>query len=185
MYETGLQPLTKELRQKLVEEIVGVLRDEYVYPQRGEAIILVLEEKLQSGEYDSFEDSEKFSWQLNSDLRNATTNDGRMFISFHEPPFEYEEEKENQYRNEYRNEYLQKIQYGFGNISFDTEAIPGKTVAMLPIFQLLSLDEPGARNTIGEKMNSVADADILILDLRDCFGMDSKTAAFVLSQGGQ
>jgi C-terminal processing protease CtpA/Prc len=153
------------------------LRDEYLYPSEGEATIEVLEEHLKNGEYDDFVDSDEFSWRLNCD-RNERPYDGHLFISYQEQRFEYEvKEKEKRERSE----YFQKIQYGFENVSFDSEAIQGKTVATLSITHLLPLDVPGVRDTIAEKMNSVADADVLIIDMRGCVGVHSSTAAFMLS----
>ena len=71
--------------------------------------------------------------------------------------------------------------YGFRNVSFDKTSIEGKVVATMKLDSLLPLDVRGMREGVAEKMNSVADVDVLLLDIRDCFGMSPDTAAFILS----
>jgi len=86
-----------------------------------------------------------------------------------------------QEKNLERDEYIKEHGYGFGNITLDTETIPSKTIATLPFTDLYELDLPGVLFATTEKMNSIADADILILDLRSCFGAEENIVAYILS----
>jgi Peptidase family S41/N-terminal domain of Peptidase_S41 in eukaryotic IRBP len=188
VYEKALQPLTAELREKLIREITRMMRDQYADPQRGEEMAALLEKNLEVGDYDSISDSDNFSRKLMRDLMTLDEEDQNssgpgMYIGFHEPfsvqyaDFEEGEEKQAQKLRE----YYEEVGYGFGNVSFDTEAIAGKTIATLPITHLLNLDDPGVRDAAAAKLNSVADADVLIIDVRNCFGGYPDTTAFVLS----
>jgi len=182
IYEKGMQPLTNQLRAKIVKEMSTVLREKYVDPVQGEALASIIEENLQKGQYDVFEESEAFSYRLSEDLNddwNRSRNGGFYdpFVSFNEPLPRRDEEEEKWDRQKYYKEFG----YGFGDVVFDDEAIEGKTIATLPITQLFNFSEGGIPVVVVEKMNSISDADVLILDLRNCFGVDTQTAAFILS----
>jgi len=180
LYEKGLQPLTPALREKLVANIVKVLREQYIDLQQAEERIVILEENLRNGEYDDMIDSNDFHMHLSSDLANISEINewrkfGNPFISYQEP-WELREPMDEE---EWEERYIQ-MGYGFGNVSFDADALPGKIVATLPITHLFSIRNPKVLEAASKAMNSVADTDVLILDLRYCSG-NADTAAFVLS----
>ena len=57
-----------------------------------------------------------------------------MGIYFHEPLFESESvSKDEAHRDEPTVEDLERMDYGFGPITFDTDSVSGKTIASLPI----------------------------------------------------
>jgi hypothetical protein len=181
-YEKGLQPLTPELRTKLIQNIVKVLREQHINAEEGKAKIAILERNLRDGNYDTFVDSNEFHMRLTADIRNTSSEgtDG-VYINFGEPDQYNEEEGAEEDFFFDKDVYFEATGYGFGNVSFDTAALPGKTIATLPIAQLFGLEERGVRDAARAKMNSMAEADVLILDLRNCFGLFADTAAFILS----
>jgi hypothetical protein len=184
-YEKGLQPLTPELRRKLIQNIVKVLREQHINAEEGEAKVAILERNFRDGDYDTFVDSNEFHMRLTADIRNTSSKgaDG-VYINFGEPYQLFRDNEEEGAEEDFsfdKDEYYEATGYGFGNVSFDTAALPGKTIATLPIAQLFGLEERGVRDALRAKMNSVAEADVLILDLRNCFGFFPDTAAFILS----
>jgi hypothetical protein len=186
-YEKALQPLTPFRRERLIEDIINVLRQQYVYPDQVEEKVAIIINNLKNGEYDSITDNQEFGMRVSKDLGNNTS---RVFsgphIGFHEPSWLLEgsreaEKKQMQKRILERDEHIKEIGYGFGNLTFDTETIPSKTIGTLSITQLFELNLPGVLFASKVNMESIADVDILILDLRNCFGVDDKIVAYILS----
>jgi hypothetical protein len=70
-FEKALRPLDSSLRRKLVDSINKVLLEQYVEPELGEKMANALNAHFESGDYDSFENSEKFAQRLTEDLREA------------------------------------------------------------------------------------------------------------------
>jgi len=186
LYEKGLQPLTPTLREKLIQNIVTVLREQYIYPQQAEEKIAILESNLKSGKYDTIINSNDLMPRLGADITNISTMGSRtyeqIFIAYHEPyNLHLNSDAEIQVETNWLEEYFGHTGYGFGNVSLNTEDLPGRIVASLPITHLFSIEEPTVLEAATRAMNSVSDADVLILDLRNNFGMSAATAAFVLS----
>ncbi|PMD24282.1 ClpP/crotonase [Hyaloscypha hepaticicola] len=193
-YEKALQPLTPFRRKRLIGDIVDVLRQQYAYPDQAEKKVARIFNSLKNGEYDSITDNEEFRMRVAQDLGNTifcldnkiSPSFSGPYIAFHEPSWllkgsQWSENKQIQKMNFEREKYIKEDSYGFRNITLDTETIPSKTIATLRITQLYELDLPGMLFAITEKMNSIADADILILDLRSCFGMGEDIVAYILS----
>jgi len=181
-YEKGLQPLSSQLKEKIIGEISTVLGEKYINPVQGEALISILKDNLQTGQYDTFENSQEFAWRLSQDLSddlNGSRSGGLhdVLVAFHEPLPSRDEEQVTHNREK----HFDTFGDGFGDVEFDRESVKGKTIATLAITQLFNFSENGVPEAIVEKMNSLSNADVLILDLRNCFGIYSHTAAFVLS----
>jgi hypothetical protein len=79
------------------------------------------------------------------------------------------------------------VNFGFGSISLDKDTILGKTIATLPITRLVPSEECFAsdwkeiRGEIGKILSTVAEADALLVDLRNNGGDSPHTVAFMLS----
>lgn len=70
-FEKALRLLDSQLRRKLVDGIVKILREEYVEPELGENIANAIETHCENGDYDEFEDSAKFAQRLTKDMQEA------------------------------------------------------------------------------------------------------------------
>jgi Peptidase family S41 len=184
-YEKGLQPLTSELRTKLIQNIVNVLGEQYMNTKEAEKRIAILETNLREGVYDAIVDSSEFHMRLNADIRDASSEIRDRIHIRYGPPYSQSVGKTGKWKKGAKKvdftAFYEEHGYGFGNVSFDAEAIPGKTIATVPITALFGLDQPGVLNAARAVMNSASSGDILILDLRGCVGMSPETAAFVLS----
>jgi Peptidase family S41 len=84
-------------------------------------------------------------------------------------------------------EKLEEMNYALGPIILDTDSFPGKTIATLSISSFLPSTEEhidiwkDIRAGISERVSKVADADALLVDLRENHGGDPNTVAFIMS----
>jgi hypothetical protein len=183
-YEKALQPLNPFRRERLIGDIIKVLRQQHVYPDQAEEKVAIIVNNLKNGEYDSITDNEEFGMRLARALdKSASSSFSGPQISFNEPSWLLKSSREAERKQMIleRDKYFKEVGYGFGNITLDTETIPSKTIATLPIANLFQLNFPGVLSATTVKMNSIADADVVILDLRSCVGIDEDIVAYILS----
>lgn len=184
-YERAMVPLTTARRRAILDGIAEVLREQYINPTVGEDMIAGLEENVKNGDYESIDDNEKFSYRVMHDLHRHGKN---VFIAFFEPMPENNESASVCGTTPQKHfEELRVMNFGFGNTSFDTESVPGRTIATLPIYGFIPFDQgwgsdaTAIQGAVGDIISSVADADALIVDLRDNHGGHPNTVAFVES----
>lgn len=184
-YERALAPLTSDRRRAVLDGLSSVIRDQYVNPELGEEIITALDAHLKDGDYEGFEENEKFAQRLMADLR-LSSHDKHMWILFLEPRPERSQSGDDR-KPESHVEDLRQMNFGFGSVSFDTDSIPGKKIATLPINGFVpctpdfASDWQDIQAAIGKIVSSVADADALLVDLRANHGGSPDTVAFILS----
>ncbi|RFU26954.1 hypothetical protein B7463_g9394, partial [Scytalidium lignicola] len=185
-FEKALAPLTAERRKMVVEGLKDVLREQYVYPGLVEKITSALDTSLENGEYDGFEDSEKFAQRLTSDL-HSTAHDLHMSIAFREPHPPLDDNDDSKPKPRKLFEHFKIVNFQFGDVVLDTDCAPGKVIATLPINGFVPSTEEHAEDwkkiqaAIGNIVSSVADADALIIDLRNNGGGVPHTVVFIES----
>ena len=184
-FEKALGPLDYERRRAVVDGLSDVLRKQCINQTLGEEIIAALDTHLEKGDYEGIDNSEEFSKRLTQDVQESG-HDKHMFISFMEPLPE-RNETDGDDKPSSLLEPFRSINFGFGNTSFDTTSVPGRLIATLPINAFLSFDSNRTsdweeiRAAIGDRVSSVAEADALIVDLRENGGGNPNTVAFILS----
>ena len=186
-YENALAPLTPARHYAVVEGISDVLREQYVNKEIGEKVIAALNSHLENGEYETFEDIERFAKRLTEDMREVG-NDKHMLVTFLEPSPETNGNADS--TKPQPKSYLETLRlnnFGFGVTSVDTQSSPGRSIATLPIDCFVPTDAKIAsdwkeiRAAIGDIISCVADADALIVDLRFNTGGSLETVALVQS----
>lgn len=86
-----------------------------------------------------------------------------------------------------RIEDFEKVDYSFGAVTHNITSAPGKTIATLPINGFIPSTEKyvdiwrEVQAGIGQKLSSIADADALIVDLRQNHGGHPDTVGLMLS----
>jgi retinol-binding protein 3 len=158
-------------RAALVDKIAKALETSYVKADKAKSMAAAIRAHLAKGDYDKVTDGEDFAQRLTDDL-HADTRDLHMRVLFGphpktEPPPPPEAEQLEQ---------LRKTNFGFGKI----ERLPGN-IAHVAIEFFPDSKLESVRNGIGELMSQAADADALIVDLRDNGGGDSDTVVFIAS----
>ena len=182
-YEQAMKPLTAGRRQAVIDGFLDVLEEHYVDPNVGSDIEAMLRANVENGEYDEIEDNEKFALRLTNDLRS---HEKFIFVQFFEPRPELSSSPAGP-TPQHTLEQLVKRNFGFGNTSFDTESVPGRTIATLPIHSFIPIDQRYSthseeiRAAVGDILSGVADADALIIDLRKNHGGDTNTVTFMES----
>lgn len=182
-YEKAMAPLTSVRRQAILDGVVGVLRNHYINPTVGEDIIAALEANHKNRDYERIDDNEEFANRLTNDLQSY---DKHMFVRFFEPALG-RNGSEHGPTPKMQLERLRLMNFGFGKVSFDNESVPGRVIATLPIDAFIPIGKMWTDNweevraTVGNKISSVADADVVVLDLRNNHGGAPGTVAFIES----
>lgn len=152
----------RERRRPVLDALAAALRERYVNPPVAEQAIVAVQERWQSGAYDALTNDEAFAEAISADLRDAS---GDQHLAMELPPPPDAPPKPRTDRK-----------FGFG----ESERLEGN-VAVLPIFGFVPLKGEPEQQQLANSLSSVADADALIVDLRDNGGGRAPTMAVVAS----
>lgn len=160
-------------RKWLIERIASEIQTHYVFPDVSEKIINGLRQHYAHGDYDSIIEGEEFADTVAKQLHSLSHDLHLQFFydpDHHPPKDETPAERLDQLRG---------MNFGFGRI----DRLEGN-IAHLIIHGFIHLDEAIASDiheAIGGLMSQVADADALLLDLRQNGGGDPAIVALVAS----
>jgi hypothetical protein len=158
-------------RDRLIDEIARKISAHYVLPNVGQKMIVALREHAARGDYDKIIQAGVLSATMTKDLREVS-HDRHLRVDFSlEPPRMLQQRP--------RDERLAEMRarnFEFGAI----ERLPGN-VAHLVINGFLPAKDDEVRQGIAALMSQVADADALLIDLRENHGGDPATVALVAS----
>jgi len=76
-----LDSLFPEVRQAVLQDLVKLTREKYVYPDTGEEIANRIQAKFEQGGYDDITDANELAMKLTSDLREFS-NDRHWSVIF-------------------------------------------------------------------------------------------------------
>lgn len=159
---------------EIVRTLSEKLRANYIFPDEAEELCAALERHLQSGEYNDL-DGEFFALALTMHLQEVK-RDEHLWVRWHDEPLP-EDDGQLRLNAEWQEEQKQKARaenFGFGKV----ERLRGN-VGLLEIFYLHRAEWGG--ETAHAAMNSLADAEALIIDLRSCTGGYPDMIALILS----
>lgn len=157
--------LSLELRKEVIEKTIEIIRSHYVFPEKGEQIAKVLQEREKNGKYDGLQTVSAFSQTLRKDLHEIS-QDGHLGV-FYWPDkaerlrniSEEEADPEEWYRHyQGRNHGLVEARYLTGNVGY----------LDIRIFAPLSK----AKQPAISMMRYISNCDALIVDLRENLGGD-------------
>jgi len=151
--------LEPEERKEVVESLGKLMKENYVFPDKGLAMASFLNEKLQQGKYDHFSNAQKFTRQLTEDMQSVTHDKHIQVI--HAPEQVVLQRKNNSLSSDpeiVKN--LKRKNFGFEIV----EILPGN----IGYLNLTSFGDPEiAGDTAVAAMNYLANSDALIIDLRN------------------
>lgn len=164
-------------KKVLINTITSLLKENYVFVERADAIEKELNAKLTAGQYDQHETINSFGDQLNADL-STVLNDKHVQIYF-SPKIvrqlrnESKENKDQEANEEFvamlknENFRMRKVEILHGNIGY------------FKIDNFVELKY--CKETLTGAMNFISNSSAIVLDLSDCGGGPSETMDFILS----
>lgn len=161
-YREAERPLDATRRSQLLNALTRAIDANYVFPEVGTRMIAAVREHAKRGDYDKITDCTRFAELLTEQLQ-AISHDKHLRLMYGEPKPPHPPKPD-----------PNALGFGFGKI----ERLPGN-IAYVVIHGLGPVD--GVRAKVVEFMGRVADADALILDLRDNTGGDPRTQALISS----
>jgi len=161
---SGGGPIDGARRRSLLDKIVHELDEDYVFPDVARRMIAALREHAAHGAYDKMTDGGVFADTLTQDLQHVS-HDQHMRVIHRTPRGPRQQPSKPDVRD---------VSCGFGA----SERFKGN-VARVIIQGFCDIDD--VREGVADVMSKVADANALILDLRDNTGGDSHTVDLVAS----
>jgi hypothetical protein len=156
----GARPdLDAETRREVVQEIVRLLAEEHLFPERGEACGAHLEARLGDGAFDRITDPAEFAFTLTRELRSVD-DDAHLRVELGPPdPYRVEEDVDPEEARRRQRERFGRSNFGFQRIEWMDESI-----GYLDLRQFAPVEVGG--ETAVAAMNMLAGADAVIIDLR-------------------
>jgi hypothetical protein len=160
-----LKTLSTEVRKAVVQDLVKLTREKYVYPDVGMRIANQIQAKLEGGEYDSIDEAHELASVLTSDLREIS--DDRHWSIVYDPE-ETEvtidpEKQEDEAQVSFWLELNRRNNFGFERV----ERLKGN-IGYIDIRQFAPSEF--AAETAIAAMSFVSNCDALIFDVRKAHG---------------
>lgn len=154
------QPLTAAEKREAIDSIGRILADNYVFPEKGEALSKLLHQNLSSGRYDAISDPIQFADKLTVDVQELTA-DKHLRIGF-DPEFVAQMRQSDRDQEGPPAEFLEDLRrdnYGFKEVK-----ILDGNVGYLDLRGFM--DASVAGETAAAAMDFLSGADAIIFDLR-------------------
>ena len=154
-----------EIRTKVIQDIIQLTREKYVYPEIGENIATQIQTKLMNGEYDEVIDEMELAFNLTSDLQSIS-NDRHWSVVYDPKGVGDQVDPENEADEDRMRRYLEKARktnFGFERV----ERLKGN-IGYIDL-RLFEPSEYGGETAVAA-MNFIANCDALIIDLRQNHG---------------
>jgi hypothetical protein len=156
-------------RRSLIDGIAKELQGHYVNPDVANRMITALRDHLAHGDYDKITSGEEFAATVTKDLRDVS-HDLHLGLRFGRRPRGPEPSLDDQ------RAMVRAMNYGFGPI----ERMSGN-VAHVVINGFPPIVDDDSRKAVADLMSQVADADALLVDLRNNGGGSPDTVALIAS----
>ena len=151
--------LNATARDRIIAKVAGILDESYVFPEAGKKLAVTLRAREKSGEYKAFFDGEGFARKLTADLQEVS-HDKHLEVRFSfvvqppdmftKPPDDDPTLRKRLLASNCGFEKVEHLPTNIGYLKFNLFADPGICAP-----------------TATAAMNSLADSDALIIDLRD------------------
>lgn len=152
--------VTQEDEQAVVSRIVEILKEEYVFPEKGAIAADEVIENFESGHFDEANDIQSFASQLTETL--AVINDKHLFVNFSPDPVrqDFVDRQPTVEEARERADLLNRRNYGFEKV----ERLVGN-IGYLE-FRDFYYDADYSEEALSAAMKFVKNTDGLIIDLR-------------------
>jgi hypothetical protein len=164
------------LRKAVIQEIIHLIREKYVYPEIGELVAAQIQANLEEGTYDHIATHGELAAKLTVDLQElskdhhwAVVYDPQTAVELIDP----EEEQDERHLERYL-DAARSSNFGFERL----ERMKGN-IGYLELHTFEPAEYAG--ETVAAAMNFLANCDALILDLRQCHGGYPSTVQLLTS----
>jgi hypothetical protein len=175
-YITSVQELDAEAKAKIIEEIIGLIEEKYVFPDVAEKIAEGIRNKFRNKAYDPIATLPEFLQKLTKDLRSVN-NDAHLGVIPRRGPVKEGVSPEEMYkaiflkRGPFQNYGFKKVERLLGNVG----------CLVLDEFSYVEMEgENVGGETARAAMQMLSNSNALIIDLRDNFGGREEMALLVL-----
>jgi hypothetical protein len=155
-------------RASLIDGIARELLAHYVFVDKAQKMIAALRDHVSHGDYDGIVRSWDFARRVTEDLRSVS-HDSHLAL-------DYGRRSATEPSREERLAWLRSIHFGVAAI----ERLE-RNVVRLAIDQFPLVEDEEARQAIADRVSEIADADALLVDLRQNRGGSADTVAMVAS----
>lgn len=155
------EPEFTKLREAVIQDIIRLAREKYVYPEIGEKIAVQLKTKLEAGEFTDVTDENELAMRLTLELRSIS-DDFHWSVIYDPGGAEGQVDPENEPDEERMKRYLEmarRANFGFERL----ERLKGN-IGYIDLRHFYPSEYAG--ETAVAAMNFVANCDALIIDLR-------------------
>jgi len=156
-------------RRSLIDGIAKELQAHYITPDVANRMITALRDHLAHGDYDKITSGGELAATVTKDLRDVS-HDLHLGLMFERHPRGREPSLDDQ------RAMARAMNYGFGQI----ERLSGN-VAHVVINSFPQIADDDSRKAVADLMSQVADADALLIDLRNNGGGSPETVALIAS----
>lgn len=169
-------------RQEVIDTLVAKLNDHYVFPDKARNIEAALRQHQREGKYDAVSDGKQLARQLNDDIR-AVAADGHMEVYFSPRPVQADDAMPPPAKSRAEWERLVPSDRLPGLLQMADRSVEQNHLTPRIGYLKVSMFPPPF--LMGERyaaaMNSIADTDGLIVDLRNNTGGGPDTVALLVS----
>ncbi|GAH47867.1 unnamed protein product, partial [marine sediment metagenome] len=174
--DNKVQKLDADLKVKIIEEIVGLIEEKYVFPDDAKKITNYMQEKQKEKAYDHITTLQEFIREITKDLR-AVNNDAHLGLGTRRGSFKTGVSPEEMFKTIYlkrapfQNYGFKKVDRLLGNVG----------CIVLDEFSYVEMDgENVGGETARAVMKVISNSYALIIDLRDNFGGREEMALLLL-----
>ena len=164
---TRTASISSALRSSTIQSVAQALKDQYVYPELGQKMADTLLRKQAEGRYDDARKSGALADALTEDAL-AVSNDKHIWVEAQNPMIQESSDPINRSVEELRQEnyHIRKVEVLPGNIGYFK-------------FEMIH-DDKEALEIAAVALDSLAQCDVLIFDIRDNIGGEWGTANLIL-----
>ncbi|GGA61832.1 S41 family peptidase [Ornithinibacillus halotolerans] len=168
----GLSEMNHEMREEVINHMVQLVKNSYVFPEVANTISERILLKLSNKAYDSLHDPHQFSKVITADLQDIS-NDKHLGLKYHPSPIsQNDSDKKKAATN--RKRLLRLANFGFEKV----ERLPGN----IGYHKTLKFFEPELAGELAiASLNYLANTNAIIFDLRDNSGGDAGMVALICS----
>lgn len=169
------QPLPSSAAADIVRDVIKVVRENYVFPERADAIVHRLEASLASGRYSTASPA-TLAERMSADLKESSGNDGHMYINYNPSEAAARRTSKGAPDPEFFRQQMASVNHGITEL----KVLPGN-VRYMNISQWYWDPDGVTKKIYDDAMAFLRGGDAIIIDVRDNGGGAAQPVQYVAS----